>query len=165
MFMEYQHSQQFSLIALYNYYYFFHNSGGQMDAPTPTLMVIGTSTPTPAPAPIPASSVAASCYPSPPIDTSIDIEESIDGESDSDELETDTQGIRCAGRGGRPPLPKNKRKRNVRKKSIVWQHFTKDLECPADKPVARCNYCGVEYKCHGKSNATSNMLYHIKACQ
>lgn len=95
-----------------------------MDAPTPTPMVIGTSTP----APPPALSVAASCYPSPPIDNSIGIEESIDVESDSDELETDTQGIRCASRGGRPPLPKNKRKRNVRKKSIVWQHFTRDLE-------------------------------------
>jgi hypothetical protein len=78
-----------------------------MDAPTPTPMVIGTSTPAPAP----TLSVAASCYPSPPIDNSIGIEKSIDGESDSDELETDTQGIRCAGRGGRPPLPKNKRKK------------------------------------------------------
>jgi hypothetical protein len=130
-----------------------------MDAPTPTSIVIGTSTPAP------TSSVAASCYPSPPIDSLIGIEESIDVESDSDELETDTQGIRCAGRGGKPPLPKNKRKRNVRKKSIVWQHFTKDLESPADKPVAHCNYCGVEYKCHRKRNDTSNMLYHIKACQ
>jgi hypothetical protein len=70
-----------------------------MDAPTPTSMDIGTSTPTPAlapasastPAPAPASSVAASCYPSPPIDSSIGIEESID-------VESDTQGIRCAGR-------------------------------------------------------------------
>jgi len=140
-----------------------------MDAPTPTSMDIGTSTPTPAPAsasaPAPASSVAASCYPSPPIDSSIGIEKSIDVESDFDELEMDTQGIRCAGRGGRPPLPKNKRKRNGRKKSMVWQHFTKDLESPADKPVAHCNYCGADYKCHGKSNGTSNMLYHIKACQ
>jgi hypothetical protein len=78
-----------------------------MDAPTPTPMVIGTSTPAPAP----TLSVAASCYPSPPIDNSIGIEKSIDGESDSDELETDTQGIRCAGRGGRPPLPKKKIKK------------------------------------------------------
>jgi hypothetical protein len=58
-----------------------------MDAPTPTPMVIGTSTPTP------ASSVAASCYPSPPIDSSIGIEESIDVESDSEELEADTKGL------------------------------------------------------------------------
>jgi hypothetical protein len=88
-----------------------------MDAPTPTPMVIGTGTPTLAP----TLSVVASCYPSPPIDrqdSSICIEESIDVECDSDELETDTQGIRCAGRG-RPPLPKNKRKRNVRKKFIM----------------------------------------------
>jgi hypothetical protein len=65
-----------------------------MDAPTPTPtpMVIGTSTPTPTPAPAlaPASSVAVSCYPSPHIDSLIGIEESIDVESDSDELEADT---------------------------------------------------------------------------
>jgi hypothetical protein len=60
---------------------------------------------------------------------------------------------------------RTKEKRNVRKKSIVCQHFTRDLESLADKPVARCNYCGAEYKCHGKSNGTSNMLYHVKACQ
>jgi len=76
-----------------------------MVAPTPA--VIGTSTPAPAP----TLSIVASCYPSPPFDSSIGIEESIDVESDSDELETNTQGIRCAGHGGQPPLPKNKRKR------------------------------------------------------
>lgn len=59
-----------------------------MDAPTP--IVIGTGTPTSAP----ISSVATSYYPSPPIDSSIDIEESIDVDGDSDELETDTQVIR-----------------------------------------------------------------------
>jgi hypothetical protein len=31
--------------------------------------------------------------------------------------------------------------------------------------VAHCNYCGLEYKCHGKNNDTSNILYHVKACQ
>jgi len=87
----------------------------QMDASTLTPIVIGTGTPTPTP----TLSVAASCYPFSPIDSSIGIDESVDIESDYDELETDTQGIRCAGRGGRPPLLKNKRKRNVRKKSIV----------------------------------------------
>jgi hypothetical protein len=85
----------------------------QMDAPTPTPMVIGTGIATP------TSSVAASCYPSPPIDSSIGIEESIDVDSDSDKLEMDTQGIRYVGRGGRPPLPRNKRKRNVRKTFVV----------------------------------------------
>jgi hypothetical protein len=127
-----------------------------MDAPTP--MVIGTGTPTPAP----TSLVVASCYLSPPIDTSIDIEENIDVDGDSNELETDTQS---AGRGGRPPPPRNKRKRNVRKTSAVWKHFTRDPKSLQDKPVAHCNYCGLEYKCHGKNNVTSNMLYHVKACQ
>jgi hypothetical protein len=64
-----------------------------MDAPTPTPMVIGTSTPTPTPVLAPTLSVAASCYPSTPIDSSIGIEESINVESDSNELETDTQGL------------------------------------------------------------------------
>jgi hypothetical protein len=31
--------------------------------------------------------------------------------------------------------------------------------------VAHCNYGGVESKRHGKNNSTSNMLYHVKACQ
>jgi hypothetical protein len=119
----------------------------------------------PAPTPAPTSSVAASCYPSPPVDNSIDIEESIDVDDDSDELGTDTQDIRSGGGGGRPPLPRNKRRRNVRKTSVVWNHFTRDPNCPQDKPVAHCNYCGLEYKCHGKNNGTSNMLYHVKACQ
>jgi hypothetical protein len=74
----------------------------------------------PAPTPAPTSSVAASCYPSPPVDNSIDIEESIDVDDDSDELGTDTQDIRSGGGGGRPPLPRNKRRRNVRKTFVVW---------------------------------------------
>jgi hypothetical protein len=123
-----------------------------MDAPTP--LVIGTGTLTPAP----TSSVVASCYPSPPINNSIDIEENIDVDDDSDELETDTQEIRSAGRGGRPPLPRNKRKRNVRKTSAVWKHFTREPKSPQDKPVAHCNSCGLEYKCHGKNNDTSNVV-------
>jgi len=116
-----------------------------------------------APTPAPTSSVAASCYPSPHIDHSIDIEESIDVDGDSDELETDTQEIRSAGRGGRTPLPRNKRKRNVRKTYAVWKHFTRDPKSPQDKPVAHCNYCGLEYKCHGKKNGTSNMLYNVNS--
>jgi hypothetical protein len=60
---------------------------------------------------------------------------------------------------------RKKRPRNVMKKSIVWEHFTKDLNSPEDFPVAHCNYGGVEYKCHKKNNGTSNMLYHVKACQ
>jgi hypothetical protein len=83
-----------------------------------------------APTPASTSSVVASCYPSPPVDNSIDIEESINVDGDSDELETDTQEIRNAGRGGRPPLPRNKRKRNVRKTSAVWKHFTRDPNSP-----------------------------------
>jgi hypothetical protein len=79
---------------------------------------------------LPTSSVATSCYPSAPIDSSIGIEESLDVDSDPNELDTDTQGIRYVGRGGRPPHPRimNKRKRNVRKKSIAWEHFTRDLK-------------------------------------
>jgi hypothetical protein len=83
-----------------------------------------------APTPVPTSSVAASCYPSPHVDNSIDIEEIIDVDGDSDELETNTQEIRSDGRGGRPPLPRNKRKRNVRKTSAVWKHFTRDPNSP-----------------------------------
>jgi hypothetical protein len=48
-----------------------------------------------------------------------------------DELDTDTQGIRCAGsrgtsygRGGQPPISGKKRLRT--KRSSIWDHFTKD---------------------------------------
>jgi hypothetical protein len=131
-----------------------------MDACTPTPMAIGTPTPT--------SSATASYYPSSPIDSSmssIGIEETFDVDSESDELDTDTQEIKCAGRGGQPPLLREKRPRNVKKKSIVWEHFTKDLNSPEYFLVAHCNYCGVKYKCHGKNKGISNMLYHVQACQ
>jgi hypothetical protein len=30
--------------------------------------------------------------------------------------------------------------------------------------MARCNYYGIDYKCHPKLNGTSSMLYHVNAC-
>jgi hypothetical protein len=62
--------------------------------------------------------------------------------NDSDGL--DTPGIRSVGSvpdGGRGHsgwslLPKKKRPSNVVKKSVAWDHFTKDENWPKDLPVA-----------------------------
>ncbi|GLT53937.1 hypothetical protein SLA2020_271710 [Shorea laevis] len=135
-----------------------------MDAP----IHIGTGTRTRTP----SSSATASCYPHCPTNsapTPIDVEE---GSDDIDSDEFDTYSVRSVGampnggrgRGGRPPLPNKKRTRNVSRKSAAWDHFTKDVDSPEDLPVAHCNYCRAEFKCHGKTNGTSNMLYHVRSC-
>jgi hypothetical protein len=53
----------------------------------------------------------------------------------------------------------------VAKPSIVWEHFTIDLNSPGENPVAHCNYCESPYMCRAKNYGTSNMLYHVKTCQ
>jgi hypothetical protein len=50
------------------------------------------------------------------------------------------------------------RKRNVddRKKSQIWNHFTK-LNGDPKTPKAECNYCENDYACHTTLNETSNI--------
>jgi hypothetical protein len=70
-------------------------------------------------APIHSSLATVSCYPYSPIDSPmspIAIEETLDADSEFGELDTDTHGIRCAGRGGRPPLPRKKKTKKCYKK-------------------------------------------------
>jgi hypothetical protein len=57
-------------------------------------------------------------------------------------------------------------KRNVddRKKSQIWDHFTK-LDGDPSKPRAACNYCRRHYACHTILNGTSNMWSHLKVCK
>uniref|UniRef100_A0A6N2ND59 BED-type domain-containing protein n=1 Tax=Salix viminalis TaxID=40686 RepID=A0A6N2ND59_SALVM len=57
-------------------------------------------------------------------------------------------------------------KRNVddRKKSQIWDHFTK-LDGDPSKPRAACNYCRRNYACHTILNGTSNMWSHLKVCK
>ena len=57
-------------------------------------------------------------------------------------------------------------KRNVddRKKSQIWDHFTK-LDGDPNKPRAACNYCRRNYACHTILNGTSNMWSHLKVCK
>ncbi|XP_059429180.1 zinc finger BED domain-containing protein RICESLEEPER 3-like [Corylus avellana] len=100
----------------------------------------------------------------------IDDEELETYDDESDEFETDTQGIRCVGsmgtshsRGGRPPIPGKKRLRV--KRSSVWDHFTKDKSSSEEFSTANCNYCGRQYKCHPTRNGTSNILYHFRNCE
>jgi len=61
---------------------------------------------------------------------------------------------------GKQPQVFASRKRNAedRKKSQIWDHFTK-------APRAECNYCGKHYACHTIVNDTSNMWSHLKVCK
>ncbi|KAG5247692.1 zinc finger BED domain-containing protein [Salix suchowensis] len=58
------------------------------------------------------------------------------------------------------------RKRNVddRKKSQIWDHFTR-LDGDPKSPKAECNYCKKTYACHTVLNRTSNMWSHLKVCK
>ena len=67
---------------------------------------------------------------------------------------------------GKQPEVLTLRKRNVddRKKSQIWDHFTK-LDGDPNKPRAACNYCRRDYACHTILNGTSNMWSHLKVCK
>ena len=58
------------------------------------------------------------------------------------------------------------RKKNVddRKKSQIWDHFTR-LDGDPKSPKAECNYCKKTYACHTVMNGTSNMWSHLKVCK
>jgi len=58
------------------------------------------------------------------------------------------------------------RKINVddRKKSQIWDHFTK-LDGDPTTPRAECNYYENDYACHTTINGTSNMWSHLKVCK
>jgi len=58
------------------------------------------------------------------------------------------------------------RKRNVddKKKSQIWDHFTK-LDGDPTTPRAECNYCGKDYTCHTIIKGISNMWSHLKVCK
>ncbi|XP_034921578.1 zinc finger BED domain-containing protein RICESLEEPER 2-like [Populus alba] len=67
---------------------------------------------------------------------------------------------------GKQPQVLTSKKRNVedRKKSQIWDHFTK-LDVDPKAPRAECNYCGKSYACHIIVNGTSNMWSHLKVCK
>jgi hypothetical protein len=67
---------------------------------------------------------------------------------------------------GKQPQVLTSKKRNVddKKKSQIWDHFTK-LDGDPLTPRAECNYCGKDYACHTIVNGTSNMWSHLKICK
>jgi hypothetical protein len=159
-----------------------------MDAPTPTLGCKGfkgtpigptPTSPTPIPpigtppgppspigTPTSSASTTTSCYQYPlsPIDNLMGgVDMNDDGESN--EFETNRSTDSMLVRGGRPPRPKKKRTRNVANKSIVWEHFTKNVDSLEEDPVAHCNYCEAPYNCNTINYGTSNILYHFRICQ
>jgi hypothetical protein len=108
-----------------------HGSPGSIGTPTPPPPV---DTPTPPPSvdtPTSSASTTASCYHyrSSPIDNLMGVVD-IDEDNDSNEIETDRSSGSMRGRGGRPPLPKKRKTKKVAKPSIVWEHYTKDLNSP-----------------------------------
>jgi hypothetical protein len=67
---------------------------------------------------------------------------------------------------GKQPQVLTSRKRNAndKKKSQIWDHFTK-LDVDPKAPRVECNYCGKHYACHTIVNDTSNMWSHLKVCK
>ncbi|KAL9372591.1 hypothetical protein Peur_034835 [Populus x canadensis] len=67
---------------------------------------------------------------------------------------------------GKQPQVLTSRKRNAddKKKSQIWDHFTK-LDVDPKTPRAECNYCGKHYACHTIVNGTSNIWSHLKVCK
>ena len=49
-----------------------------------------------------------------------------------------------------------------KKRSIVWNHFTKLPVEKGKKPKASCNHCGTKYACDPRVNGTKSMLTHIQ---
>ena len=67
---------------------------------------------------------------------------------------------------GLPPLPhkvsENKSKKG-RKRSYVWDHFTKvKKKKPDDQRRAACNYCGIDYACETEVNGITLMKTHLE---
>ncbi|KAG2717431.1 hypothetical protein I3760_03G174600 [Carya illinoinensis] len=52
--------------------------------------------------------------------------------------------------------------RNPKNRSEVWSHFTKVPDCDPKEPVATCNHCHRQWKCHLKRQGTSAMKTHIQ---
>ena len=67
---------------------------------------------------------------------------------------------------GKQPQVLTLRRINVddRKKSYIWDHFTK-FDGDPKISRAKCNYCGKNYACHTILNRTSNMWSHLKVCK
>ncbi|KAF5443414.1 hypothetical protein F2P56_035970 [Juglans regia] len=53
-----------------------------------------------------------------------------------------------------------------RKRSIVWEYFTKIKTEDNSRPRAACNFCGTTYACDPNINGTKSMLQHLeKTCK
>ncbi|XP_041001614.1 zinc finger BED domain-containing protein RICESLEEPER 3-like [Juglans microcarpa x Juglans regia] len=53
-----------------------------------------------------------------------------------------------------------------RKRSVVWDYFTKIRTEDKSKPRASCNLCGMTYACDPNINSTKSMLGHLeKTCK
>ncbi|PON83907.1 Ribonuclease H-like domain containing protein, partial [Trema orientale] len=57
------------------------------------------------------------------------------------------------------------KKRKIRQKSDVWEHFTRIEDGDPNEPRAACNYCGKSYAAHPKNCGTSTLRNHLnKLC-
>jgi len=76
---------------------------------------------------------------------------------------TSTTAGSATDSNGKQPQVLTSRKRNVddRKKSQIYDHFTK-LDNDPKTPRAECNYCENNYACHTIINETSNIWSHLK---
>ena len=106
-----------------------------------------------------STSTAASSpgIPEQPIDAPCPMVEESTGPIESS-VGTRTPSAFCSN--PRPPpgsrVPKNR--------SLVWVHFTRVPDCDPEEPIATCNHCGRQWKCHPKRQGTSAMKTHIQLC-
>ena len=78
---------------------------------------------------------------------------------EADDKETGDDNINV----GKPPLYQNC-KPSSRKPSLVWKHFTKDINPKVNK--CACNYCGQQFACDSRFNGTTHLNYHVaKSCR
>jgi len=79
--------------------------------------------------------------------------------------ESTTAGSTTDTKGKQPQvLASRKRNADDKKKSQIWDHFTK-LDVDPKAPKGECNYCGKHVACHTIVNGTSNMWSHLKVCK
>jgi len=52
----------------------------------------------------------------------------------------------------------------MKKRALIWQHFTEVKGTEESGAEAACNYCGTVYKADSRINGTSNMKAHLSKC-
>ena len=72
----------------------------------------------------------------------------------------DSQETTCAGSS--QPLPK--RRKPMKKRAAIWNHFTESKHLVTGITLETCNYCGHVYNADSKNCGTTSMKKHLPKC-